>query len=141
MNRLSGLAGSALIGLCAQAFACGPNEPEDFSGFFTKFADNKTFAMARTVYPVVTVNYEYGIEDGKQQITEVRRHTAKQDDMKYPPLADFLTSMGLESRHQDVSRTGAVVEVFKPGSNGLLTYHFALAGGCWFLREIQNHRL
>jgi hypothetical protein len=52
-----------------------------------------------------------------------------------------MKSIGLESRPQQITKNEATVELSKPGSQGLLTYHFSLTRGCWFLREVQNHSL
>jgi hypothetical protein len=144
MNRLAGSAAVSLISLCclsAPAFACDPKHPEDFTAFFTKFSDDKDFALSRTVYPSVRTRFEYRMEDGKQQITERQRKVARQDDARFPALGEYMKSIGLESKPQEVSKNEAVVEVSKPGIRGLATYHFSLARGCWFLREVQNHSL
>jgi hypothetical protein len=132
---------ASLITLSAPAFACDPKQPEDFSRFFSTFSSDKAFAISRTIYPSIRTRYEYRLEEGKQQITERRQKVAKQDDAKYPPLDEYMKSIGLEPKPQEVSAKETVVELSKPGSSGLLTYHFSLMRGCWYLREIQNHSL
>jgi hypothetical protein len=141
MHFLSRFCAVSLIGLSTSVFACDPKHPEDFSAFFTRFADDKAFAVSRTDYPSGRIRYEYGIEDGKQQIMERRQKVTKQEDMKYLPLGHYMKYLGLESRTQEVSPTAWVVEVFKPGVDGLLSYHFSSRRGCWFLREIESHSL
>jgi hypothetical protein len=141
MNRLFGLAAFILTVLPGAAHACSAKQPEDFSAFFEKFIDDKEFALSRTIYPSVHTRYEYRIEDGKQQITELRRKVGKQDDAKYPPLGVYMKSFGLEPQRQDVAANEAVVEVSKSGVQGFLSYHFSSPRGCWFLREVQNHSL
>jgi hypothetical protein len=141
MKRLSGTAIASLIALSVPALACDLKQPENFSSFFSNFSSDKAFAVSRTIYPFVTTRYEYRLEDGKQQITERRRKVAKQDDAKFPPLDEYMKSIGLRSKPQEILGKEAVVELFKPGSSGLLTYHFSLTRGCWYLREIQNHSL
>jgi hypothetical protein len=46
------------------------------------------------IYPSARIRYEYGVEDGKQQITEPRRMVSKKEDMKYPPIGVYTRSMG-----------------------------------------------
>jgi hypothetical protein len=65
----------------------------------------------------------------------------RQEDMKYPALGEIMKSAGLDSAPKQVSGTETLVEIVKPGSAGLVMYHFTLRRGCWFLREVQNHRL
>jgi hypothetical protein len=125
----------------AQALACDPKRAEEFSDFFASFLEDKSFAVSRTTYPSAIVRYEYRIEDGKQQITESRRKMSREDDMRFPGLGEYMKSIGLEARVQEISTNEAVMEIFKTGNTGLLTYHFSLNRGCWFLREIQNHSL
>lgn len=132
---------SLLIGLTAPAFACDSSRPEDFSTFFAGFSNDKAFAVSRTIYPSARIRYEYGMEDGKQQITEIRRVVTKKEDMKYPAIGAYTQSMGLELKPKEVSRAQAVIELVQPESSSLLTYHFALKQGCWFLQEIQQHLL
>jgi hypothetical protein len=145
MKRLTGTAVASavasLIALSTPVLACDSKQTENFSRFFSSFSSDKAFAINRTIYPFVTTRYEYRMEDGKQQITERRRKVAKQDDAKYPPLDEYMKSIGLEPKPQEVSEKEAVVELSKPGSSGLLTYHFSLMRGCWYLREIRNHSL
>lgn len=141
MKLLPGFAAVLPIVLSGPVLACDSKQPEDFSTFFTKFSGDKAFATSRTIYPSTRTRYEYRMEDGKQQITERRRKVAKRDDANYPSLGEYMQSIGLESKPQEVSGKEAVVELFKPGTRGLLTYHFSLTRGCWFLREIQNHSL
>lgn len=124
-----------------QAIACDPRRPEEFSGFFASFLEDKSFAVSRTIYPSAVVRYEYRIEDGKQQITESRRKMTRDEDMRYPGLGEYIRSIGLEARPQEISTNEAIVEMTQAGKSGLLTYHFFLNRGCWFLREIQNHSL
>jgi hypothetical protein len=141
MKRLFGYAAFSLIVLASPVLACDAKHPEDFTSFFTKYSDDKEFALSRTIYPSLRTRYEYRIEDGKQQITERQRKVARQDDAKFPPLGEYMKSIGLESRPQQITKNEATVELSKPGSQGLLTYHFSLTRGCWFLREVQNHSL
>jgi hypothetical protein len=130
-----------LVGFAAPALACNPIQPENFSAFFDGFSSDKAFAVSRTIYPSARIRYEYGVEDGKQQITEIRRTVSKKEDMKYPPIGVYTRSMGLEPKPREVSRTQAVIALSAPENSGLLTYHFTLKQGCWFLQEIQQHLL
>jgi hypothetical protein len=142
MKRMAGFAAVFVIAISSsQTFACNAKQTEDFATFFNRFSDDKSFALSRTIYPSPRTWYEYRIEDGKQQITELQRKVAKQDDAKYPPLGEYIKSIGLVSKQQEISGNEAIVEIFKPGTQGVIAYHFALARGCWFLREIQNHSL
>jgi hypothetical protein len=144
MKRLAHIAAIAavfMIAMPGQVHACDSTHPENFTTFFTRFSGDKAFALSRTIYPSTRTHYEYRMEDGKQQITERQRKVAKRDDANYPPLGEYIKSIGLESKAQVLSADEAIVEIFKPHTSGLLTYHFSLTRGCWFLREIQNHSL
>ena len=63
----------AVAGLPVAAIACDAQRPENFSSFFDHFSSDKNFAFSRTIYPSTRVRLEYGMEGGKQQITEQRR--------------------------------------------------------------------
>lgn len=144
MLRKSVLVASAIavMGLSsASVFACDSAHPEDFSGFFARFAKDKAFAVKRTLYPSLRTRYEYGLENGKQQITETHLKVSKQEDMRYPALGEYLMSVGLEPAPKQVSGTEALVEITQPGAAWLVTYYFSARRGCWFLREIRNHAL
>ncbi|MBS1190554.1 MAG: hypothetical protein H6R10_2346 [Rhodocyclaceae bacterium] len=48
---------------------------------------------------------------------------------------------GLVSKIRKLAARIAVVEVFKPDSDWLTTYHFLRKGNCWFFHEYQDHSL
>ncbi|RJF97264.1 hypothetical protein [Noviherbaspirillum saxi] len=121
--------------------ACEARQPENFSGFFNRFAEDKNFAASRTVYPSLRIRYDYGLEGGKQQITESRRTVSRQGDVASQTMGHFIQTNQLEYTTSGISKDKVVVDVLKPGRDWVLSYHFLSKGGCWFLREIQYHAL
>jgi hypothetical protein len=131
----------ALAGLPLAAFACDAQRPENFSSFFSHFSNDKNFAFSRTIYPSTRVRLEYGIEGGKQQITEQRRTVTRQGDAASSALGDYIKANQLEFTVDESAKGKTVVDVFKPDRDWVLSYHFMSKNGCWFLREIQYHAL
>ena len=131
----------ALIGTPLAASACDALRPENFSNFFDHFSNDKNFAFSRIIYPSTRVRLEYSIENGKQQITEQRRRVTRQGDAASSALGDYIKANQLEFTVDDSTKGKAVVDVFKPDRDWILSYHFMSKNGCWFLREIQYHAL
>ena len=127
--------------LPASLLACDAKRPEPLAGFFEQFLNDKRFAVSRTLYPAQRVHYRYGLQDGKQEITESRRSMIKLEDAKYPPLGDYIRSMGFAPALRQTSPTNGVARLSRTDGGWLLDYQFSLKDGCWYLREIQHHAL
>jgi hypothetical protein len=141
MKNLSRCIVLLLAASAVSAQACSARQPEALPAFFETFINDKDFAISRTIYPSARVRFQYGMENGKQEIIETRRTASRRDDMKYPALGDYIRTTGIESELQQKTPTSAVARLSRPGTSTLVTYHFLLANGCWFLREIQDHAL
>lgn len=124
------------------AGACEAAQPESFAPFFTRFAADKGFAVSRTQYPLQVLVWEYGVDAGGKDASAARRsQVSRVADAKAPSLSASMRDQGLTSRPKHVGPRTAVVEVFKPDTDWLMTYHFRRLGRCWYLQEFQNHSL
>lgn len=117
---------------------CKTKSPEPFAPFFKSFAQDKTFAAQRTRYPLDVWRHEFDIED-KPFI--VKKTTTREDDTAFPSVGDFARENGMEFTIIALKRSLATVRMAKPGTDWLLTYHFARAGNCWRLERIEDHSL
>jgi hypothetical protein len=121
---------------------CQVTTVERFASFFTQFADGKEFASNRTLYPLKVIRNEYGVDaNGKDEQKKVESMVSKAADASYPTLHVFMQTNSLKSELKTLSSRSAVVEVFKPDTDWLLTYHFQRRGNCWHLQQIENHSL
>jgi hypothetical protein len=128
--------------LSISAFArddeCMSSGQEDFSRFFADFTSDKAFAVRRTIYPLSVVHWHHGM-DGTEVAPPERSALEQQQDEARPSLSAFIQENGLASSILDASSKAAIVEVSREGTSWVMTYHFLRKGGCWFLREFQDH--
>ena len=126
----------------AVAGVCTASSPEEFAPFFSKFSDDKHFAVSRTVFPLRALKWEYGIDSqGKDESAPRRFRIPKAKYETTPSLSSSMKEHGLTSRVKGVSTRSAIVEVFKEGTDWLTSHHFKRIGRCWFLYEYQDHSL
>lgn len=132
----------ALMALAPASYAqCEAQAKEPFADFFTRFAASKAFAINRTLYPTKTIRHEYGLEDGKEVHDKVETTVTRVMDATSPTITELLQRNSMESKQRSLSSRVAVVEVFKPDSDWLLTYHFQARGNCWYLHHIEDRSL
>lgn len=126
----------------AQALACDAAENENFLTFFFHFSGDKTFAVSRTVYPLKVIAQKYGIDEmGNDLSSATRLARSKQQDVELPSLSQTLQNGNLIAKVHEKSSTANVVQVFGENSEWGQTYHFALQGKCWYLREFREHTI
>jgi hypothetical protein len=133
-----------VVPLCATAAAagCASQQPEDFNRFLARFMAERPFAVGRTLYPLDVVRHEVGLTaDGQPEDTRVRRFVTRQEDAAQPSLRDHIVANALDHKVQRLQRRLAEVDVFKPDTDWLVSYHFRRQGACWFLRRVEDHSL
>ncbi|MEN6630641.1 MAG: hypothetical protein ABFC42_13475, partial [Sulfuricella sp.] len=101
----------------------------------------KTFAISRTPYPTTTIRHEYGLEDGKGVDTKIKVKVTKAMDAATPTIEQILQRNSMAFELKSRSSRAAVIEVFKPGTDWLLSFHFVAKGNCWYLDHIEDHSL
>lgn len=134
---------SLLLPLNALA-GCKPGAPEAFARFIDAFARDKTFALARTLYPMPILRHEIGYEDGKVIDETVATPLSREDDAALPTMRSYARDNGLQLSTSSVrkgsgSAGSATVRIEKPDTDWLLTYHFVRRAGCWYLQRIEDH--
>lgn len=117
---------------------CTSSSQEDFARFFSRFSSDKAFAVRRTIYPLSMVQWDHGM-DGNDVAPPKRSTRGQEQDQAMPSLASFMSENGLASNVLDANSRAAIVEVSREGTSWVMTYHFLRKGGCWFLREFQDH--
>jgi hypothetical protein len=132
-----------LIAFVSASYAkCEVATKESFDDFFPRFAASKDFATDRTIYPSKTIRHEYGLDSqGKGVDVSVETVVTKKMDAPYPPIGEFMKTNSMESKQKSLSSRHAVVDIYKPNSDWLLSYHFQLKGRCWYLHHIEDHSL
>lgn len=126
----------------AQSLAqCKSVTVEPFQDFISKFSESKPLALSRTIYPTYTLRHEYGVENGKEVASAVKTRVSKTQDESTPSIKQILAKNQMAMEVKEVQRKRATVNVFKPDSDWLLTYHFIERQGCWYLHHIEDHSL
>jgi hypothetical protein len=116
----------------------GPIEP--FGKFLEVFGENKSFAIERTDYPLIRIDHDYN--DGTQTPPAVnRRLISKNDDAATPPIAVLARENNLELNLISRKKLSAIVQIQKPDTDWMLTYHFVRKGTCWYLTRIEDYSL
>lgn len=122
--------------------SCQAQQTEDFSPFFKTFSQSKPFAIERTITPLKQVVWEYGLDENGKDASIARTVEVSAAQYKASPtLAAYMQENGLTSKTKSTTENIAVVEVFMPASDWLLSYHFVRRGNCWYLQEFQDHSL
>jgi hypothetical protein len=138
MRRLLILMWFLSLSAFASAEECTSSGEEDFARFFSDFSSDKAFAVRRTIYPLSVVQWHHGM-DGNDVAPPKRSTLEQRQDLARPSLSSFMRENGLASNILDANGKAAIVEVSKDGTSWVMTYHFLRKGGCWFLREFQDH--
>ena len=116
----------------------GPIEP--FGEFLKVFGENKSFAIKRTDYPLIHIDHDY--DDGTPTPPAVKRSLiSKNDDAATLPIAVLARESNLELNLISQKKLSAVVQMQKPDTDWMLTYHFLRKGSCWYLSRIEDYSL
>lgn len=126
----------------AQAEDCKAKVREQFSAFFSRYETDKQFAISRTTFPLRSLKREFGLDEKGRDVPSVIRSSISQAQFSASPaLSTYAKENGLSSRIKPPAARSAIVEVFKPDTDWLISYHFQLKGSCWFLSEYQDQSL
>jgi hypothetical protein len=128
--------------LQANAAHCSASTPEAFEQFFTRFAENKAFAISRTVFPLQSSAWEYGLDETNVDVSApVKWAVSREKFSRTPSLSVHMKENGLRSNIQSLTSKEAVVEIFKPNTDWLTANIFRRHGNCWWFHEYQDHSL
>ena len=142
MHRFAILLSLMFYSALSAGSVCESVAREDFSVFFSRFSDDRQFAINRTIFPLRALKWEFGIDsNGKDESAPVRSRITKAKYAGAPNLSVYMKENGLTSKIKSATSRFAVVEVFKDGTDWLTTRHFERKGNCWFLYEYQDHSL
>lgn len=142
MRRLSFFLLMAIVFVSPSQARCKATTQEAFDVFFPQFAASKDFATDRTIYPLKTIRHKYGLDaQGKGVDISVETLIAKKLDASYPPIGEFMKTNSMKSKQRSLSLRSSVVDIFKPDSDWVLSYHFQLKGRCWYLHHVEDHSL
>lgn len=142
MLRALALPLSLIWSTFAVAGNCTAPAPEDFAPFFSRFSDDKSFSVERTVFPLRALKWEYGVDSKGRDESAPRRFTvSKKRYAATPSVSNTIKDNGLTSRYKPEKTGAVVVEIFKEGSDWFTSHHFKRVGNCWYLYEYQDHSL
>lgn len=134
---------AAIVSAAPTAIAgeCHSSQPEAFPRFFEQFAADKPFSVSRPVYPGYVVRHDVEAEMENPGAHTVRIPVSREDDAATPTIAEQVRKNGMRTRIRELSSTQAVIELFKPDTDWLLSYHFESRRGCWYLHHVEDHSL
>ena len=142
MCRLAFTIICALLSIHTYGASCSPRHPERFSEFLTRFSADKEYAATRTVFPLRVLVWEYGADANGQDMSRVKQsRISRTQYLKSPSLAEHMEENELTSMVKRQTKTVAVLEVFKDSSDWLVSLHFRLQKGCWFLWKEEDQSL
>jgi hypothetical protein len=131
-----------LLPVSAFSSECKSGKSEEFTNFFTRFANDKMFATSRITWPLPAIRWEFSVDEaGNDEYTPVRTLILQEQYSASPSLSEFISQNNMKSKIQSLTANTAVVEIFKEDTDWSMTYHFSLTGNCWVLQEFQNHSL
>lgn len=122
------------------ADSCKAVDREEFSSFLSRFMKDHSFSVSRTLFPLKSLKWEYGLDgDGKDDSAPRRSLISKLEYEKSLSPATSMKKNGLAFKIKGIKPRSAIVEVFKPDTGWLESYHFIRKGNCWYLDEFQDH--
>ena len=125
--------------MASLAIVCSSSRPEAFAAFFERFSVEPAFAINRTVFPLQVLKWEYGVDNsGKDESAPVKSSLAKDSFAKWKSLNSYMKDNGLQARVKKVTAIAAVVDIFKDSSDWLVSYHFKVKSGCWYLWQYEE---
>lgn len=142
MNALLFAAALTTTVAAANAVECSPKTPEPFARFLQRFSTEPIFSVKRTVLPLRTLKWEYGLDDkGKDASAPVKSFISARDYLQWPTLDSYMISNTLRSAIDSQGRTAAVLKVFKPDTDWQMLYHFKRQKGCWLFWKYEDQSL
>ena len=113
--------------------------PENFDTFFARFTQDAAFAVSRTQFPLQCWLWQYGMDGkGNDESAPEISVISRAQFVQSPSLAHFMTQNGLRKVRQSMVTDNAVVDIGKEGTGWLVSYHFKLQHGCWFLWRYED---
>lgn len=117
---------------------------EDFNSFFTQYSTNKAFSLSRSVFPIRSFKYEYGVDQhGKEETAVIETRVVSDTLAKQPTLSEYAATNGLSVEIQPAPDTPLKhrVKVYKQGTDWLVEYHFIKTDNRWYLYETHDYSL
>jgi hypothetical protein len=128
-----------LIPQMSMAATCSVRNPERFTDFLPTFSDSKGFALQRTVLPLPLLNWTApGMDtEGRPLSGPHKVYLSAGEYGRWPSLNRYMQDNELLAEVRSQSKTEAVVEIYKEGNDGHVTFHFKTKGGCWHLWQYE----
>jgi hypothetical protein len=124
----------------AGAATCSNRHPESFANFLPIFSDSKGFAQERTVLPLPLLSWSGGVDtEGRPLQGPQRTYLSAAEYWRWPSLNRYMQDHDLLSTVRSQTKTEAVIELYKDGVDGLVTFHFKTKSGCWYLWQYEVH--
>lgn len=137
----AGVLAIACVMAPALAGECRSHPTEEFSGFFARFAVQKQFSVSRSLYPSYVIRHDAEAEIEQSGEHTIRTPLSREDDAATPTIDEQVQRNGMQTKIRLLSARQAVIELFKPDTDWLLTYHFENRRGCWYLHHVEDHSL
>jgi len=129
-----------LPALTMAATTCSVKNPERFVDFLPTFSESKGFALERTVLPLPLVTWRDGVDtEGHRLSGPQKTYLSAAEYWRWPSLNRYMQDNELLSQVRSQTKAEAVVEVYKDGEDGLVTFHFKTRAGCWYLWQYEVH--
>jgi hypothetical protein len=138
MRNTSCFMALSMVALVAHAAECSPKNPERFVEFLPAFSESKGFALQRTVLPLPLVNWSQGLDtEGKQLSGPRKTYLSASDYWRWPSLNKYMQDNDLLSHVRNQTKASAIVDIYKDGSEGVVSFHFKATRGCWRLWQYE----
>ena len=111
---------------------------EAFPAFFGQFIRRKSFAMARTRYPLRLRSYAWAGEKGREHLEENVTEVSRAEGARYPTLMQRVAEEGLRLEYREPAGDEATVTLREEGSPQRLEHVFLREAGRWSLVEVRD---
>lgn len=139
MNTIRlGIAACLLAPVLAGAADCSVRKPERFVDFFPTFSETKGFALERTVLPLPLLHWSDGMDtEGRPLVGPRKSLLSASEYWRWPSLNEYMRRNDLLANVKHQTSSAAVVDIYKDGSAGIVSFHFKSKAGCWYLWQYE----
>lgn len=142
MNTLRIAIAALILAPCLASAApdCSPRKPERFVDFFPTFSETKGFALERTVLPLPLLHWSDGVDtEGRPLVGPRKSLLSAAEYWRWPSLNEYMRRNDLLANVKSQTSVAAVVDIYKDGSEGTVSFHFKTKAGCWYLWQYEVH--
>jgi hypothetical protein len=132
------LAAALLSPPLAMAEECSPKNPERCVDCLPNFSESKGFALKRTELPLPLLQWRDGVDtEGRPLTGPQKSYLSAAEYWRWPSLNRYRQDNDLLSAVKSQTKSAAVIELFKDGADGVVSFHFRSKAGCWYLWQYE----